>query len=188
MIPKTGSAAEIRLYDTFLDGACAGVRFHVIIESAAGLEDVNGIARASDRIDSLLFGAVDMSADLGSANTWEAMLYARSRVAHAAALAGLDLIDVPFLDLEDEAALQREAARSRDLGFTGKAAIHPKQIPIINAVFSPNPDEVARARRIVAEFAANTTGLLVVDGKLIERPVLRSMQRLLAVAERLEKA
>jgi citrate lyase beta subunit len=186
MVPKCGSAAEVRLYDALLDGACADVRFHVIIESAEGLENVHDIARASPRIDSLLFGAVDMSADLRSANSWEAMLYARSRVAHAAARAGLDLIDVPFLDLADAAGLKREAGRSRDLGFTGKAAIHPNQISIINEAFSPSPEELARARRIVAEFATNTTGLLVVDGKLIERPVLRSMQRLIAVAERLK--
>jgi citrate lyase beta subunit len=186
MIPKPGSAEEIRLYETLLDGTCAGVRFHVIIESAAGLENVHGIAFASERIDSLLFGAVDMSADLHCANTWEALLYARSRVAHAAARAGLDLLDVPFLDLEDEPGLRREARGSRDLGFTGKAAIHPKQIPVINGIFSPAPEELDRARRIVAEFATNTTGLLMVDGKLIERPVLRSMQRLIAIAERLE--
>jgi citrate lyase beta subunit len=187
MIPKAGSAAEIRLYAALLDGGCAGIRFHVIIESAAGLENAREIAHASDRIDSLLFGAVDMSADLHCANTWEAMLYARSRVAHAAALAGLDLVDVPFLDLADEDGLSREAGRSRDLGFTGKAAIHPRQIPVINGIFSPDPEQLARARRIVAEFAANTTGLLVIDGKLIERPVLRSMQRLIAIAERLER-
>jgi (S)-citramalyl-CoA lyase len=74
---------------------------------------------------------------------------------------------------------------SRDLGFTGKAAIHPNQIPILNEIFTPTPALVARARRIIAEFAANTTGLLVVDGELIERPVLRSMQRVVAIADRL---
>ncbi len=185
MIAKPGSAAEIRLYDELLSGNCADIRFHVIIESADGLANVQDIAQASDRIDSLLFGAVDMSADLRAEKTWETMLYARSRVVHAAARFGHDLLDVPWLDLEDQDGLAAEARASRALGFTGKAAIHPRQIPVINEAFSPSADEVARARRIVAEFETNTTGLLVVDGELIERPVLRTMHRVLAIADRL---
>ena len=185
MIAKPGSAAEIALYDELLSGNCAGIRFHVIIESTDGLANVDDIARSSDRIDSLLFGAVDMSADLRAAKKWETMLYARSKVVHAAARYNHDLLDVPWLDLDDQDGLAVEAQASSELGFTGKAAIHPKQIPIINEVFSPSAAEIDRARRIVAEFAKNTTGLLVVDGELIERPVLRTMHRILAVADQL---
>ena len=185
MIAKPGSAAEIELYDDLLSGNCAGIRFHVIIESTDGLASVDDIARSSDRIDSLLFGAVDMSADLRAAKKWETMLYARSRVVHAAARYDHDLLDVPWLDLDDQDGLAVEAQASNELGFTGKASIHPKQVPIINKVFSPSAEDVERARRIVAEFANNTTGLLVVDGELIERPVLRTMHRILAVADQL---
>ena len=185
MIAKPGSAAEIELYDELLSGNCAGIRFHVIIESTDGLANVDDIARSSDRIDSLLFGAVDMSADLRAAKKWETMLYARSRVVHAAAQYDHDLLDVPWLDLDDQDGLAVEAQASNELGFTGKASIHPKQVPIINKVFSPSAEDVERARRIVAEFANNTTGLLVVDGELIERPVLRTMHRILAVADQL---
>lgn len=186
MIAKPGSAAEIRLYDELLGGACAGIRFHVIIESAEGLANVMDIAASSDRIDSLLFGAVDMSADLRAEKTWETLLYARSRVVHAAARHGHDLLDVPYLSLDDPDGLRAEAAASSALGFTGKAAIHPDQIPIINEVFSPAPELVARARRVIEAFASNTSGLLVVDGELIERPVLRTMERVVAIADRLE--
>ena len=186
MVPKPGSAQEIRLLDSLLDGNCADIRFHVIIESTEGLRHVHEIAESSPRIDSLLFGAVDLSADLRAAKTWETMLYARSRVVHAAARIGLDLIDVPFMTLDDAKGLENEARASANLGFTGKAAIHPKQVPIINQVFSPAPELIARARQIVAEFEKNTTGLLVVDGELIERPVLRAMNRVLAIAARLE--
>jgi (S)-citramalyl-CoA lyase len=185
MIAKPGSAAEIQLYDELLSGTCGHIRFHVIIESTDGLANVDEIARSCDRIDSLLFGAVDMSADLRAAKKWETMLYARSRVVHAAARYDHDLLDVPWLDLDDQDGLAVEARASNDLGFTGKASIHPKQIPIINEVFSPSAEEIDRARRIVAEFASNTTGLLVVDGELIERPVLRTMHRILAVADQL---
>ncbi len=185
MIPKPGSAHEIRLYDELLAGSCADIGLHVIIESSEGLENVHEIAQASPRIQSLLFGAVDLSASLRAEKTWETMLYARSRVVHAAARFDLDLIDVPYLNLDDAQGLAVEARASRDLGFTGKAAIHPNQIPILNQIYTPSPELVARARRIIAEFAATTTGLLVVDGELIERPVLRSMQRVVAIADRL---
>ncbi len=186
MLAKPGSAAEIRLYDELLQGNCADIRFHVIIESTEGLANVMEIANASSRIDSLLFGAVDMSADLRAEKTWETMLYARSRVVHAAARYGLDLLDVPYLNLDDEAGLKLEAEMSSALGFTGKASIHPKQIPVINGVFSPSPELIDRAKRILEAFEKDTTGLLVVDGELIERPVIRSMQRVLAIAERLD--
>ena len=182
MLAKPGSGAEIRLYDELLQGSCAGIRFHVIIESAEGLANVMEIAGASPRIDSLLFGAVDMAADLRAAKSWDTLLYARSRVVHAAARFGHDLLDVPWLDLDDSEGLEAEAGKAAALGFTGKAAIHPKQIPVLNATFSPSPELVERARRIVDEFEKDETGLLVVDGELIERPVLRSMLRVLAVA------
>jgi (S)-citramalyl-CoA lyase len=188
MLAKPGSAAEIRLYDELLQGSCAGIRFHVIIESTDGLANVMDIANASTRIDSLLFGAVDMSADLRAEKTWEALLYARSRVVHAAARYGLDLLDVPWLNLDDQDGLKIEAEMSSALGFTGKASIHPKQIPVINDVFSPSPDLVARARKILAEFEQDTTGLVVVDGELIERPVVRSMLRVLAIADHLAQS
>ncbi len=185
MLAKPGSAAEIRLYDELLQGNCADIRFHVIIESAEGLANVMDIAKATPRIASLLFGAVDLSADLRAAKTWDTLLYARSRVVHAAARYDLDLLDVPWLDLSDQDGLRQEAERSAALGFTGKASIHPMQIPVINTVFSPSSADVERARRIVAAFEKDETGLLVVDGELIERPVLRAMQRLLAIADQL---
>jgi len=185
MIAKAGSAEEVRLYDKLLQGRTAAIRFHVIIESADGLENVHAIAAATPRIDSLLFGAVDMSADLRAANSWETLAYARARVAHAAARYGLDLLDVPYLVPDDLTGLEREARASQRQGFTGKAAIHPKQIPVINGVFSPTEAEIARAKAIVAAFEASPDGLVMVEGALIEIPVVRSMQRVLAIADRL---
>ena len=186
MLAKPGSAAEVKLYEELLQGNCAGIRFHVIIESTDGLANVMEIAGSSDRIDSLLFGAVDMSADLRAEKTWETLLYARSRVVHAAARFGLDLLDVPYLNLDDQDGLAEESRMSHALGFTGKASIHPKQIQIINNEFSPSPELVNRARRILEEFEKDETGLVVVDGELIERPVIRSMTRVLAIADHLE--
>ncbi|MEM7743035.1 MAG: CoA ester lyase [Pseudomonadota bacterium] len=184
MMPKVRTPDEIVWLDGLLTERGHATRLQVIIETNEGLEAVADIARASPRIDALFFGAVDMAAELGCRNTWEALLYARSRVVHAAASAGLDAIDVPWLDLEDPDGMALEAARARDLGFVGKGAIHPRQIAAVNAAFTPTEAEVARARRIIAAFDAADTGLVVVDGKLIEKPVLREMHRILAIAGR----
>ena len=103
---------------------------------------------------------------------------------HAAAGAGLDVIDVPYLDLDDLEGMEREACLARDLGFSGKGSIHPKQIHILNRVFTPDETAIARARQIITAFEEADTGLVVIDGKLIEKPVLRDMHRILAIAER----
>ena len=112
----------------------------------------------------------------------------RDRLVHAAANAGIDAIDVPYLDLEDPEGMKQEAILARDLGFSGKGSIHPKQIPILNEVFTPEPARVENAQKILKAFEDADTGLVVVDGKLIEKPVLREMQRILAVHSRVSKS
>lgn len=184
MLTKVKTADEVRLLADLLSGPHSAIRFHVIIETNDGLNTCYDIAQSCDRIDSLLFGGVDMAADLRVEPTWDGLLHARQRAVHAAAGADVDMIDVPFLDLNDMPGLEEAARASAEIGFTGKAAIHPKQIPVINNIFSPSPEQVDKARRIVEAFANHDSGLLVVDGELIERPVLRSMTRVLALADR----
>lgn len=186
MMPKVRTPDEVAQLDTLLTEAGHATRLHVIIETNAGLEAAYDIAHCSDRIDAMFFGGVDMAAELRCKNAWEPLLYARSRVVHAAASAGLDAIDVPHLDLEDPDGMRIAAEQARDLGFAGKGSVHPKQIPALNEVFTPSEDQIARARRIAAEFEAADTGLVVIDGKLIEKPVLRDMHRIIAIADRME--
>jgi (S)-citramalyl-CoA lyase len=95
------------------------------------------------------------------------------------------VVDVPYLDLDDQDGMIVAAQQAKALGFSGKGAIHPKQITALNEVFTPTTDEIARARRIIKAFEEADTGLVVIDGKLIEKPVLRDMYRILAIAERL---
>ncbi|HLT01448.1 MAG TPA: CoA ester lyase [Geminicoccaceae bacterium] len=182
MLPKVESADEVRIVDALLQRAARPVGLHVIIESNAGLEQASAIGGACPSIRSLLFGAVDMAAELGAAMDFTSMLYARSRVVHAAASHGLDAIDVPYLDLEDAAGLAEECRLVRDLGFTGKAAIHPRQLATINATFTPDAERIAYAKKVIAAFETSPDGLVVVDGKLIEIPVIRSARRTLAIA------
>lgn len=184
MLPKVMSPDEIVWLDDLLTERGHDTRLHIIIETNAGLEAVYDIAKASPRMEALFFGGVDMAAELRCTNAWEPLLYARSRVVHAAAGAGLDVIDVPYLDLEDPDGMEREATLARDLGFSGKGSVHPKQIAILNKVFTPDEAQIERARRIITAFAEADTGLVVIDGKLIEKPVLRDMHRILAIAER----
>jgi (S)-citramalyl-CoA lyase len=184
MLPKVRTADEVAWLDDLLTERGHATRLHIIIETNAGLEAVHDIARASSRIDALFFGGVDMAAELRCQNAWEPLLYARSRVVHAAASIGVDVIDVPFLDLDDPEGMEREARLARDLGFSGKGSIHPKQIGILNRVFTPAPERVAYAKRVIAAFEEADTGLVVVDGKLIEKPVLREMHRVLTISER----
>ncbi|MGI9373784.1 MAG: HpcH/HpaI aldolase/citrate lyase family protein [Hyphomicrobiales bacterium] len=184
MIPKVRTPDEVNLLDQLLTEAGHPTRLHIIIETNAGLEAAFEIANCSDRIDALFFGGIDMSAELRCRNAWEPLLYARSRVVHAAASAGLDVIDVPYLDLEDADGMRVAAEQARDLGFSGKGAVHPKQIAALNNVFTPSDEQIARARRIISEFEGADTGLVVIDGKLIEKPVLRDMHRIVAIADR----
>ena len=186
MMPKIRTPDEVVMLDQLLTEVGHATRLHVIIETNAGLEAAYDIAQCSDRIDAMFFGGVDMAAELRCQNAWEPLLYARSRVVHAAASAGLDVIDVPYLDLDDPDGMRVAAQQARDLGFAGKGSVHPKQIAALNEVFTPSADQIARAQRIIAEFEAADTGLVVIDGKLIEKPVLRDMYRIVAIADRMK--
>lgn len=185
MLPKVCSPDEVALLDQLITEAGHDIRLHIIIETNAGLEAAYEIAHSSDRIDALLFGGVDMAAELRCEVAWEPLLYARSRVVHAAASAGIDVIDVPYLDLNDPDGMRIAAEQARSLGFSGKGAIHPKQIAALNDVFTPSAAAISRARDIIAAFEASDSALVVIDGKLIEKPVLREMHRIIAIADRI---
>jgi len=184
MLPKVKNAEEVRLLDELLDEQNSPLRLQVIIETNEGLEGCVDIAGSSGRIDALLFGGIDMAADLRVKPNWGSLLYARSKLVHAAATHQIDLIDVPYLDLEDEEGLKLAAKLAHDLGFTGKGAIHPKQLPIITKEFTPSSQEIEEAKKIVDAFRKAKTGLVVLEGKLIEKPVLRNMHRVLAIAKK----
>ena len=180
MLPKIQNVNEIIDLEKQIKLANKNLSLHIIIETNKGLENAWNIAQSSPLIKSLLFGGVDMSADLGCNGDWMSLLYARSRVVHAAAGAGIDSIDVPFLDLEDMEGMMQEAQKSKNLGFSGKGSIHPKQIVSLNKVFTPSESEVEYANKVIKAFNEAADGLVVVDGKLIEKPVLRTALKTIA--------
>ena len=184
LLPKVESAFEVRLYARHLEGGQAGIAFGCLIESARGLEAAMEIAQADPRVRILAFGGVDLAADLRAELAWEPLLYGRSRLVQAAASAGLGLLDVPHLALDDEAALAAECARVKTLGFTSKLAIHPKQVAPILAAFTPTAAEIDRAARMVAALEQAGGNAVEFEGKMLEGPVVKAAQRVLALAGR----
>tara|TARA_Y100000741_G_scaffold148412_1_gene111868 strand:+ start:62 stop:922 length:861 start_codon:yes stop_codon:yes gene_type:complete len=187
MLPKVKTPDEITFIDDLLTDCNLDTDLHVIMETNEALENIYDIAHASKRTVALYFGGVDMAAELRVDNKWENLLYARSKLVHAGASAGIDVIDVPYLDLENMDGMKKEAELVRNLGFTGKGSIHPKQIKILNEVFTPPEDEIIKAKKILEQFNNSNTGLVVIDGKLIEKPVLREMQRKILIADKINK-
>ncbi|HSO48502.1 MAG TPA: aldolase/citrate lyase family protein, partial [Rhizobiaceae bacterium] len=183
-LPKVMDAGEVRLAGDLIAQSAPGLMLAVLIETAEGLENAAAIMAASDCIAFAMFGGIDLAADLGAAMAHEPLLYARSRVVHAAARAGIDVLDVPSLSFRDEAAIGAEARMARSLGFAGKGAIHPAGIAAINTAFTPSPQEINHAERIVDAWRASPNGLAIVDGKLVEKPVVRAMERILALRDR----
>ena len=188
MLPKVKTPDEITFIDDLLSDCNLDTDLHVIMETNEALENIYDIAHSSKRIVALYFGGVDMAAELRVPNSYENLVYARSKLVHAGASVGVDVIDVPYLDLEDMNGMKKEAELVRNLGFTGKGSIHPKQISILNEIFTPSEEEISKAKRIMDQFKKANTGLVVIDGKLIERPVLREMQRKLLVANKINKS
>ena len=188
MLPKVKTPDEITFIDDLLTDSGLDTDLHVIMETNEALESIYEIAHASKRIVALYFGGVDMAAELRVPNEYKNLIYARSKLVHAGASVGVDVVDVPYLDLDDMDGMKKEAELVRDLGFTGKGSIHPKQINILNEIFTPSKEEIAKAKKIVDQFNESDTGLVVIDGKLIEKPVLREMQRKILIADKINQS
>ena len=182
MLPKVSDPDEIRAVETSLGADGSDLPLIVQIETARGVLAATEIGAASANVSALFFGAIDLSADIGCAVEWDALVYARSRVVLAAAVAGVGALDSPFMDVPALDALGEESRRARRLGFVGKAAIHPTQVSVIHEAFSPTAEEIAWARKVVAAYEANAGGVLLLEGQLIEKPVVRGAQRMLQMS------
>jgi (S)-citramalyl-CoA lyase len=176
ILPKCDSPAFISMVRVLLDQAAKKTEIIALIESAKGVEALPDIVKSDVKPVGLLFGAADMAADLGAKTTWETLFFVRSRILQVAASAGVVVVDSPFFDIADLEGLKRETKAAEDLGFHGKAAIHPKQISIINEVFTPSAEEVARARQILT---VNQQGVGSVDHQMVDEAVARKARLVL---------
>jgi citrate lyase subunit beta/citryl-CoA lyase len=198
MLPKAGGAADVRSLSAMLvaeearHGIASGATDIVVVatETAASLFHMGGYVDAGPRLRGLAWGAEDLSADLGATTNKrpdgayaDPYRLARTLCLAGAVAASVQPIDTVFTAFRDEAGLRAECEAAVRDGFTGKMAIHPAQVAVINAVFTPSAADVARARRIVDAFAeAGNPGVVGLDGEMLDRPHLTRAERLLARA------
>jgi len=195
VLPKSETAGGVARVDWLLglleahNGMPAGaIELVPLVESALGVGNATGIAASSPRVKKLCFGAVDYTLDMGIELTREGreLFYARSALAVASRGAGLEgPIDTVYTDVKDSEGLAADSRLARGLGFQGRLVIHPGQVPVVNEVFSPAPEEIERAMRVLEAYRAalaSGSGVAQLDGKLIEKPVAGRAQKLLAAA------
>ena len=179
MLPKCTDGADVDALDALVPGETPPVLS--LVESAAGVLHAESVA-AADATDALVFGAEDLSADIGATRTDEGteVLYAREHVVLAAAAADVDAIDTVYTDFSDTEGLGEETTFAIELGYDGKMAIHPSQVSVINEAFTPDADAVEWAERVLAakaEADAEGRGVFQVDGQMIDAPLIAQAER-----------
>lgn len=192
-VPKVERPEDVTHVAGILSGAerrlgVADGSFRIVaaIESAAALLAAPAVASAHARLLGLMFGAEDYALDLGLGAQREGeardLLYARSAIVIAAAAARVLSIDGVFPNLDDPDGLERDVVQSRRLGFDAKSTFNPRQVTLINQIFSPTPDELEYARKVVDAFEAAQArgeGSVAVGGQLVDLPIVLRAQRLL---------
>jgi len=179
VVPMISSAFEVRQIRSVLKHhRCPTIM--PMIETPEGVDNLAAIlAQGEGLIESLAFGFADYAAITGSDMSWDALLNARSEIIKAASAHAIRCFDGPCFDIPDLAALEEEAARVSRLGFTGKLAIHPSQVDTINQVFVPSASEASWARRVVEAFEQAQGGVISIDGKMIDPPLVEQARRII---------
>jgi citrate lyase beta subunit len=192
VLPKVSSAAEVKAFARLLKGLerkarlrPGTIRILAIIETAIGIVRLDEIASSDPRLQALIFGAEDLCGDMGAVRTREGreIAYPRSAVAIHAAARGLEAIDTPFIDIQDMEGLVAQTREALALGYSGKLAIHPGQVGPIQETFTPRPDELEEARRLIEEHErqqARGAGVFVLGGRMIDMPMVRAARAVLA--------
>lgn len=198
MLPKSNSgqdvqqlSAKLRVHEAQSGLPDGAIRIlPIITETAAGALAAATYTRASARLAGITWGAEDLSAAIGARTArdengryTDVFRFARTMTILAAGAAEVAAIDTVFPNFRDMAAFENECAEAERDGFTGKMAIHPAQVPVINAAFTPSTEAVQHSVALVAAFeAAGNPGVVGIDGKMYDRPHLRLAERLLARA------
>ena len=181
MLAKCESAEDVQQAQRVIDKG--NTRFIPLIETLEGLENAYQIASASEQVEHIMFGGADMAAELRCEFSYQPLLFVRSQLVIAAAKANVGLIDVPYVDIKNEAALMDETNQVKALGFSGKAAIHPCQINVIHQAFMPSAEQVAYAQQVMAAVDGPDAGVVVVNNKMVDRPIILACQRTLALVK-----
>jgi citrate lyase beta subunit len=157
------------------------------VETAFGIVNLREIASADPRLEGLIFGSEDLAGDIGAIRTSEAweVFYARSALVTHAAAFGLQAIDMVFIDFHDADGLQREALQGAQMGYAGKQIIHPNQVDPVQQAFTPDNDAIGYAQRLVEAFQVHQdagAGAFAIDNKMIDMPLVKAAERVLARA------
>lgn len=195
VIPKIESAEQIRWASQTIASHEAqngwpigGICLLVVVETARGIVNLGEIAASDPRLQAIIFGAEDFAGDIGATRTaegWE-VFYARSAVVTHAAAWGLQAIDMVYIDFNDLEGLRREALQGAGMAFAGKQVIHPNQVGPVQEAFTPSEEAIAYARRVIQAFEENQQagkGAFALDGKMIDAPILKSAERVMALAK-----
>jgi citrate lyase subunit beta/citryl-CoA lyase len=195
LFPKAQGAAQVRELDVMIrerelhsDVRPGTVALIPMIETARGVLRCEEIAQASTRIAGLALGGEDYAADIGVPRTNEAneFEYARRVIIHCAVAYGLQPLDAIYATLHDEAGLLADTRYARSIGMKGKYVVHPDQVATVNQVFSPTPQELESARKVVSAYdqaMKDGIGVIDVDGQLVDVPVANRARDLLAYAK-----
>jgi citrate lyase beta subunit len=194
VIPKVESFEQVEWASRIIEDAelkngwqVNSIRILIGVETAKGILNLKEIA-SHPRLDAIIFGGEDFAASIGVTRTKDAieLLYARQAVIVACAAFDLQPLDIVTIDYKDLEALKLESEFGARLGFSGKQVIHPNQVPVVQAAFTPSDEAVAYARRIVETFEASQKegkGAYSLDGKMIDMPLLKNAQKVLARAK-----
>lgn len=191
VLPKCETAAQVQAVAAQLaeteaahGWADGGIRLLAIIETAMGVLNLREIATSSPRLDALIFGAEDLAGDMGATRTpdgWEAF-YARSAVVLHARAFGLQAVDTPYIRLEDTEGLREQTRLARTMGYTGKLAVHPRQVEPIQTVFTPTREEIEQAQRLIKASSTHQdagVGVFDLDGKMVDMAMVRAAESVL---------
>jgi citrate lyase subunit beta/citryl-CoA lyase len=199
ILPKVDDAADVLFFDRLLtqieantDLEVGRIQLEALIESAKGVLHAEAIANATPRLSGLIFGLVDFAGDIGAQEVGAEQFfyyhYAKAKIVTAARAAGLTVVDGVTLAVRDLQACQRDSQMAARMGFDGKWAIHPTQVAVINAAFTPTPEQVARAQKIIAAYdqagAARGAGAIVIDDEMVDAATLRVERKRLEIARK----
>ncbi len=187
VVPKAGSASQVEEVADVVEENGSDAGLVPIVETAKGVVNAPKIAGAR-RVSAVVFGAEDLSADLGATRTDEGteVLYARQKVVTTASAAGVDALDTLWTDFKDEEGLRRDTERTVRFGYDGKLAIHPAQVGVINDAFTPEEERIEWAEKIMREKREadeRGKGVFEVDGEMVDEPLVEQARTVLERAE-----
>jgi citrate lyase subunit beta/citryl-CoA lyase len=187
MIPKVKSSTDILILDRILSNIennfnLKKIQLIPIIETIEGLRNIYEISRSSERILGITMGIADFCAEIGCEEDERIVEYLRFQVILAASYSNIQAIDKAYLNIRDIEGLEKEAKMAKKLGFTGKLAIHPSQIEIINRVFTPSVQEIERARKILEayeEAKRKGIGVISYEGMMVDEAIIKRIKKVL---------